>query len=281
MTDNHLQRENPVYRLAALDQDFILGDSTRGVRFLLEYAKAEELLRAWGVATTVVVFGSARVRPEGGMTVDPAGVSGPVAKTSARATRWYEEARRLGRIVSERGGALEPRGGGRQNVIATGGGPGIMEAANRGATEAGAPSIGFNIRLPLEQEPNAYSTPDLTFQFHYFAMRKMHLAMRASALVVFPGGFGTLDELFEMLTLAQTHKAPPLPIVCVDRNYWTRIINFEALVEEGMIRAEDLELLDFADDAEEAWSRLIARGLKIAPPERLPVPETPPPGAGA
>jgi uncharacterized protein (TIGR00730 family) len=265
MMDNERQRRNAAYRLAALDQDFILGDSTRGVRFLLEYAKAEELLRAWGVVSTVVVFGSSRMMPGGGG--DPEVATAPPSSHAApgqaeRAARRYEQARRFGRIVSERGGALDARRGGRHNVIATGGGGGIMEAANRGASDAGAPSIGFNIRLPQEQQPNAYTTPELTFQFHYFAMRKMHLAMRAAALVAFPGGFGTLDELFEMLTLTQTRKAPPVPIVCFDRRYWTRLINFEALIEEGMITPADLELFSFADDAEEAWQALVAHGLK-------------------
>ncbi|MGE3628155.1 MAG: LOG family protein [Hyphomicrobiales bacterium] len=265
MTDNMHRPQNPAYRLSALDQDFILGDSMRGVRFLLEYAKAEEHLRAWGVASTVVVFGSARVMPGGSGDPHAATASLPpdaTPKPGERAAWWYEQARRFARIVSERGGALEPRNGGRRNVIATGGGPGIMEAANRGASEVGAPSIGFNISLPAEQVPNSYSTPELTFQFHYFAMRKMHLAMRAAALAVFPGGFGTLDELFEILTLTQTHKAPPIPIVCFDRSYWTRIINFDALIEEKMIAPADLQLFDFADDAEDAWKILTARGLK-------------------
>lgn len=264
MTGNEDRPKHPAYKLAALDQDYILGDSNRGVRFLLEYAKADELLRAWGVISTVVVFGSARVMPggSGDQTAATAPLPpGAAPKPGQRAARWYEEARRFGRIVSERGGALDGRNGGCRNVIATGGGPGIMEAANRGAREAGAPSIGFNIRLPAEQAPNAYSTPELTFQFHYFAMRKMHLAMRAAALVVFPGGFGTLDELFEILTLTQTKKAPSIPIVCFDRDYWTRVINFEALVAEGMIGASDLRLFDFADDAEEAWEKLKAHGL--------------------
>ena len=243
---NRAQLESPSYRLAALDQSFLLGDSMRGVRFLLEYAKAEEILRAWGVRSTVVVFGSARVREDG----------------PGREAYWYRQARSLGRIISERGGALTRNGDGtRDNVVATGGGPGIMEAANRGAFEAGAPSIGFNITLPHEQEPNPYSTPDLTFRFHYFAMRKMHLAMRANALVVFPGGFGTFDELFEILTLRQTGKAPPLPILLVDRDYWTSVINFEALAEKGMIRSSDVELFHFAEDAEGAWRTLVACGL--------------------
>jgi uncharacterized protein (TIGR00730 family) len=270
MTDNNPQRQSASYRLAALDHDFILGDSTRGVRFLLEYAKAEELLRAWGVLSTIVVFGSARTKPVAPADAEPA-ASTPAPEAFSRqierAARWYEEARRFGRIASERGGALLSRRAGRRNVIATGGGGGIMEAANRGASDARAPSIGFNIRLPTEQQPNAYSTPDLTFQFHYFAMRKMHLAMRAAALVVFPGGFGTLDELFEILTLVQTRKAPNVPIVCFDRAYWTRIVNFDALLEEGMITTDDLNLFSFADDAEETWKCLVDRGLSTVAPD--------------
>ena len=239
---NAAQMASPSYRMAAMDQDFLLGDSMRGVRFLMEYAKPEEALRAWGVRSTLVVFGSARVR-EG--------------------HRWYDEARAFGRLASERGGALRGRvGEPRDNVIATGGGPGIMEAANRGAMDAGAPSIGFNITLPHEQEPNAYSTPELTFRFHYFAMRKMHLAMRAHALVVFPGGFGTFDEMFEMLTLRQTKKAPPVPVVLVDKAYWTSVIGFDALVEHGMIAASDLDLIGFGEDAEGVWAELLARGLR-------------------
>lgn len=239
---NAAQMASPSYRMAAMDQDFLLGDSMRGVRFLMEYAKPEEALRAWGVRSTLVVFGSARIR-EG--------------------HRWYDEARAFGRLASERGGALRGRvGEPRDNVIATGGGPGVMEAANRGAVDAGAPSVGFNITLPHEQEPNAYSTPELTFRFHYFAMRKMHLAMRANALVVFPGGFGTFDEMFEMLTLRQTKKAPPVPVVLVDKAYWTSVIGFDALVEHGMIAASDLDLIGFAEGAEGVWAELLARGLR-------------------
>lgn len=265
MSGDEDRPQHPAYRLAALDQDYILGDSTRGVRFLLEYAKAEELLRAWNIVSTIVVFGSARVMLGG--SGDEKAATAPLPprakpKPGKRAAWWYEQARLFARLASERGGALDSRNGIHRNVIATGGGPGIMEAANRGASEAGAPSIGFNIRLPAEQVPNIYSTPELTFQFHYFAMRKMHLAMRAAALVVFPGGFGTLDELFELLTLTQTGKAPPIPIVCFDRDYWTRVIDFEALVAEKMIEAADLELFDFANDAEEVWEKLVAKGLK-------------------
>ncbi|WP_292225294.1 TIGR00730 family Rossman fold protein [Brevundimonas sp.] len=242
LTPNTAQMASPSYRMAAVDQDFVLSDSMRGVRFLMEYAKAEEALRAWGVRSTIVVFGSARIRED---------------------QPWYQTARAFGRLASERGGALRGNvGEPRDNVIATGGGPGIMEAANRGATDIGAPSVGFNVTLPHEQEPNAYSTPELTFLFHYFAMRKMHLAMRANALVVFPGGFGTFDELFEILTLRQTSKAPPVPIVLVDKAYWTSVIGFEALVEHGMIARKDLDLIGFAEDAEGIWAELLSRGLR-------------------
>ena len=182
-----------------------------------------------------------------------------------QSAQWYEEARRFGRIASERGGALRPHDGVRDNVIATGGGPGIMEAANRGASEAGAPSIGFNIGLPHEQQPNAYSTPDLTFQVHYFAVRKLHFAMRANALVIFPGGFGTIDELFELLTLMQTAKMPTIPVVLVEKPYWSRVINFTMLVEERMIAQADLDLFSYADDAEDAWHELVRRGLSSGP----------------
>ena len=250
---NAAQLASASYRIPALDQDFLLGDSMRGTRFLLEYAKAEEALRAHGVRSTIVVFGSARVRENG----------------AGRQSFWHAQARAFGRIASERGGAKKPHGAIRDNVIATGGGPGIMEAANRGASEAGAPSIGFNITLPHEQEPNAYSTPELTFRFHYFAMRKMHFAMRANALVAFPGGFGTFDELFEVLNLRQTGKEPAVPIVLVDEDYWRKVVGFEALVEAGTVARSDLALFDFAADAEGAWAALVQRGFgRHGGPER-------------
>jgi uncharacterized protein (TIGR00730 family) len=247
MDNETAQNSSPSFRLAALDQDFLLGDSMRGVRFLLEYAKADEALRSWGVRTTIVVFGSARVREDG----------------PGNQARWYGEARAFGRLASERGGARLHDGGIRDNVIATGGGPGIMEAANRGAVEGGAPTIGFNITLPHEQQPNTWTTPTLTFRFHYFAMRKMHFAMRARALVVFPGGFGTLDELFEMLELRQSSKVAHLPVVLVDQAYWRSVLNFEQLAAQGMIDAADLTLFRYADDAEDAWRQLLALGLEI------------------
>ncbi len=247
-SDNAAQKASPTWRLAATDQDFLLGDSMRGVRFLLEFAKCDEGLRTHGVISTIVVFGSARVREDG----------------PGDQARWYDAARRFGTIASERGGALREAADGRRNVIATGGGPGLMEAANRGAAEAGACTVGLGISLPREQQPNPYTTPGLTFQFHYFGMRKMHLAMRASALVVFPGGFGTLDELFEILTLRQTGKSPSIPIVLFDKAYWQSIINFEALARQGMVAAEDLALFDFADTPEAVWERLVEGGLKLA-----------------
>jgi uncharacterized protein (TIGR00730 family) len=268
MNDNTAQKNSAAFRLPALDTEFLLGDSMRGVRLQLEYAKAEERLRAWVVRSTIVVFGSARVLPHGSedpsistATLPP----GAAPRPGDRSARWYEEARRFGRLASERGGALISHDGIRDNVIATGGGPGIMEAANRGAAEAGALSIGFNIGLPLEQQPNAYSTPDLTFQFHYFAVRKLHFAMRANALVVFPGGFGTLDELFELLTLTQTQKMPRIPVVLVDKAYWSRVINFATLAAESMISTSDLDLFGYASDAESVWEELVRRGLKAGP----------------
>lgn len=239
------QMDSPTYKLAAFDQDFLLGESMRGVRFLLEFAKSDEILRAAGVRSTLVVFGSARAREDG----------------PSREANWYAQARLFGRIASERGGALDSRSTVRDNVIATGGGPGIMEAANRGAAECGAMSIGFNITLPMEQRPNQWSTPGLSFRFHYFAMRKMHLAMRANALVVFPGGFGTLDELFEILTLQQTGKAPHMPVVLFGRDYWNSVINFQAFVDNLMIEKVDLDLFEIVDTPEEGWESMKRRGL--------------------
>jgi uncharacterized protein (TIGR00730 family) len=242
---NAAQMAASAFRLPALDQDFLLGDSTRGLRFQLEYQKAEETLRALTIESTVVVFGSARVK-------------------EGDANGWYEGARAFAKLCSEQGGAKLNHKAPRQNVIATGGGPGIMEAANRGAYDAGAHSIGYNITLPMEQEPNPFSSPELTFRFHYFAMRKMHFAMRAAALVVFPGGFGTLDELFELLTLRQTGKmTKPLPVVLYDKKFWTSAINFEHFAKEKLINPVDLNLFTFADTPQEAWTALVTRGLEI------------------
>lgn len=269
MSDSRHLMGSRSYLLPVEDENFLLRDELRSIRFALEYQKAELLLRDWGIRSTVVVFGSARVP-----SPEQLAEARAAARTTADEKRLavlerkgalYEKARELGRIVSQRGGAFSPRHRWRDNVIATGGGPGIMEAVNRGAFEVGAPSIGFNIQLPHEQRPNPYTTPELAFQFHYFAMRKMHLAMRANALVAFPGGFGTLDELFEILTLLQTRKMGPVPVVLFDENYWRNAVNFEALLAAEMVEPEDVALFDFADSAEEAWQALVRRGLKDVP----------------
>ena len=266
---NALQLASPSYRLAIEDKDFLLRDEMRALRFAMEYAKPELALREWGVRSTVVVFGSARIPPpeeaEARIAAAPPERRAQ-AEALARLSPWYARAREFARIVSLRGGALARHSRQRDNVIATGGGPGIMEAANRGAADVGAPSIGFNIVLEHEQEPNPYSTPELTFRFHYFAMRKMHLAMRANALAVFPGGFGTLDELFEILTLLQTGKAPPIAVVLFGREWWDRVIGWKTLAEHGMVETRDLELFRVVDEPEEAWEWLVARGLKAHAP---------------
>ncbi len=243
---NQPHKDSPSYILPALDSEFLLGDTTRGVRFLLEYEKAHQVLLAHRIASTIVVFGSARVREDG----------------PGRQPYWYEQARLFARIASQRGGALA-KDGPRHNVIVTGGGPGIMEAANRGADDVGAPSIGLNITLPHEQEPNPYASPELTLCFHYFAMRKMRFAMDAAALVVFPGGFGTFDELFELLTLVQTKKKAPMPIVLFDRAFWSRAFDAGFLIEQGMINPADAGLYAYAETAEEVWEILRARGLSV------------------
>lgn len=249
--------------LAFADPAFLMREEMRPNRLALEFAKADLGLRDKGIQSTIVVFGSSR-------STDPALAADRAMPAAGRHGDWYRLARAFGRIVSERGGAL--RGDGRtcRNVVTTGGGPGLMEAANRGAFEAGAPSIGFNIRLPSEQRPNVYLTPGLSFHFHYFAVRKMHFAMRANALAVFPGGFGTLDELFEILTLKQTRKTPDLPVLLFCRDYWQRIVDFQALADCGTIDPKDLELFEFVDTAEEGWEALMKRGLPVETPLQEP-----------
>ena len=270
------QTASPSYRLAVEDPDFLLSPEMRPLRFAMEFQKAEGALRRWGVRSTVVVFGSARIPPPE-HAEQLVAVASPERRAQAEAlaklSPWYAKAREFGRIVSLRGGALASDGPAtpRDNVIATGGGPGIMEAANRGAADVGAPSIGFNISLPREQAPNPYSTPALTFRFHYFAMRKMHLAMRANALAVFPGGFGTFDELFEILTLIQSRKAPPVAVVLFGRDWWRRVVDWDALAGHGMIDATELGLFRMVEEPEEAWDVLIGQGLRAhAPAEEDP-----------
>jgi uncharacterized protein (TIGR00730 family) len=246
------------YRLAFTDEDFLLREDLRPVRMQLELLKPETILREEGVAATIVIFGSARLVPR---DVAEARLARAEAGHDARAlaearmtltmSRYYEEAREFARLVTQASKSLDER-----IVVCTGGGPGIMEAGNRGATEAGGPSIGLNIVLPHEQEPNPYITPRLCFQFHYFALRKMHFLMRSAGLVCFPGGFGTLDEMFEVLTLTQTGKVRRRPIVLVGREFWRRLIDFQWLVDTGMIAAEDLNLFHIVETAEEAWAVL-------------------------
>ena len=258
------QTRSHSYRLAYQDPDFLLRDDLRSVRLQLELLKPDLLQQEQRIESTVVVFGSSRI-PEPAAArkrVDEAFAESErdpenallqqglrTARRVLANSRYYDEARKLGRLIS-----AECRAGEKNtHVITTGGGPGIMEAASRGAHDAGGKTIGLNIVLPMEQAPNPYITPDLSFQFHYFAVRKMHFLMRAKALVVFPGGFGTLDELFETLTLLQTAKVKPFPILLFGKEFWDRFIRFEILVEEGTISGGDLELFRFVETAEEAW----------------------------
>lgn len=256
--------------LSFQDPEFLMREEMRANRLALEFAKADLGLRDQGIKSTIVVFGSSRgispTEAKHRIESNPGKGTDAITKRLDGLAKWYEEARAFGRIVSERGGALTGRKDSRRNVITTGGGPGIMEAANRGAFEVGAPSIGFNIRLPSEQQPNQYLTPGLSFHFHYFAIRKMHFAMRANALAVFPGGFGTLDELFEILTLKQTRKTPDMPVILFCRDYWESIVNFEALADFGTIDKQDLALFEFVDSAEEGWQALVKRGLPVEAP---------------
>ncbi len=253
------------YRLAYADTEFLLRDELRPVRLQLELLKPELLQQEQGIHSTIVVFGSTRIPDAKTATerlqhAETLANQFPenkdlarnvnIAKSILAKAYYYDEARELGRIITSN--SQQP--GQCQQVVITGGGPGIMEAANRGAHDVGGKSIGLNIVLPMEQCPNAYVTPELSFQFHYFAVRKMQFLMRARALVAFPGGFGTLDELFETLTLIQTKKVKPVPILLFGREYWQRIINFDALVDEGAIDPKDLDLFQYVETAHEAWN---------------------------
>jgi uncharacterized protein (TIGR00730 family) len=259
---------SPSYRLAEQDLAFLQSDETRGVRLQIEYLKPETLLQKHAIRDTVVVYGSTRI-PEPAtarrsvedlrreLETDPYDAvlirKLAVAERMLAKSRYYEIAREFGRLV----GSSRDNGSRSTLAITTGGGPGIMEAANRGAFEVGAKSVGLNISLPHEQYPNPYVTPDLCFRFHYFALRKMHLLLRAKALVAFPGGFGTLDELFEVLTLVQTRKIKPVPIVLVGEEYWRRAFDVGFLADEGAIDAEDRELFWFAETAQEIWDGIL------------------------
>ena len=249
------------YRLAYLDDELMLRDELRPVRLQLELLKAELVQHEMGIESTVVIFGSGRTPDPENATAELVAVKArmkgqkndPEMKKALRRaqrdlerSRYYEEARRLAGLIS----INSPRD---RLVVVTGGGPGIMEAANRGAHESGCQSIGLNIVLPFEQSPNMFITPELSFQFHYFAIRKMHFLLRAKSLVAFPGGYGTLDELFETLTLIQTGKIKPIPVLLFGRSFWKKIINFDALAEEGNISPKDIDICTYVETAEEAW----------------------------
>ncbi len=239
------QTRSAAYRLAFADDDFLLRDELRPVRLQLELLKPELALAEAGINSTVVLFGGARI-PE------PARAGEARTETLGALSRYYEQARIFARLVTERSLA----GGGHENIIVTGGGPGVMEAGNRGAAEAGGRSVGLNIVLPHEQAPNAYVTPEFSFNFHYFAIRKMHFLMRANAVAVFPGGFGTFDETFECLTLIQTGRMRQVPVLLFGREFWERIVNWQGLAEAGTISPADLSLFRFVDTAEEALAAM-------------------------
>ncbi|MEP2532328.1 TIGR00730 family Rossman fold protein [Shimia sp.] len=232
------QTRSPAYRLAFADDDFLCREELRPVRLQLELLKPQLVLDEHGIESTIVLFGGARIP-------DPVNKATARTETLAGLTEFYEEARKFSRLITQ-------ASNGRENVIVSGGGPGVMEAANRGAMDAGGKSIGLNIVLPHEQAPNEYVTPELCFNFHYFAIRKMHFLMRARAICVFPGGFGTMDEMFEALTLIQTGRMECVPFLLFGREFWEKIINWDALADAGTISADDLDLFRFVETAEEA-----------------------------
>lgn len=261
------QTASPAYRLAFEDVDFLLRQDLRPVRLQLELLKPELLQQEHGIRSTVAMFGSARIPdPETAQAnlaeAEAAAHANPRDRTAARHlaiarrmaanSRYYEEARRLAQLITGTCHGEHIC----DFVVKTGGGPGIMEAANRGAADVGGKSIGLNIVLPMEQAPNPYITPELCFRFHYFAVRKMHFLTRARALVVFPGGLGTFDELFEAATLIQTGKIDPIPVLLFGREYWERVVNLDAMVGEGMISPEDKDIFTFVETAEEAWNHI-------------------------
>jgi len=248
------QTQDPAYRLAFQDMDFLLREDLRPVRFQLELLKPELVIDEAGIASTFVMYGSARIpAPDKAQALLEAATDGASRKIAERLvakSKYYEVARELGRLASSFPVDTDGR---RHFVVCSGGGPSIMEAANRGACDVGAESIGLNIVLPHEQAPNPYVTPRLSLQFHYFALRKMHFLLHARALAAFPGGFGTFDELFELLTLIQTGKIQPIPVLLYGKEFWQRVVNFEALVEEGVVSAKDLDIFTYCETAEEGW----------------------------
>jgi uncharacterized protein (TIGR00730 family) len=259
------QTEHPAYQLAFQDMDFLLREDLRPVRFQLELLKPELLLDEAKIASTFVFYGSARIpepsRADALIAAAATDHQRLIAERLKAKAHYYDEARKLARLAC---GVERDSEGCRHFVVCSGGGPSIMEAANRGATDEGQESIGLNIVLPHEQLPNPYVTPSLSFQFHYFALRKMHFLLRARAVAVFPGGFGTFDEAFELLTLIQTGKVRPLPVLFFGRDFWERVIDFEALVEEGVISPDDLGLFKFVETAEQAWDYICAHYGEVA-----------------
>jgi uncharacterized protein (TIGR00730 family) len=249
------QTLDPSYRLAFQDNDFLLREDLRPVRFQLELLKTQLVMDEANIASTFVFYGSARIpEPERAQALLDAAKTPQqklVAGKLAANARFYDEARKLARIVSQ---VAPDEDGKRQFVVCSGGGPSIMEAANRGAVDVGAETIGLNIVLPHEQAPNSYVTPRLSLRFHYFALRKMHFLLHARAVAVFPGGFGTFDEFFELLTLVQTGKVTPLPILLFGREFWESVVNWQALADNGVINPQDLDLFRYVDSAEEAWA---------------------------
>ncbi|WEJ98578.1 MAG: TIGR00730 family Rossman fold protein [Candidatus Sphingomonas phytovorans] len=262
------QTENPAYRLAFQDMDFLLREDLRPVRFQLELLKPQLLLDEANIASTFVMYGSARIpepaKAQALLELAQGEEAIRIAKSLVAKSKYYDVAYELAQLAS-----AFPRdeAGKRHFVVCSGGGPSIMEAANRGAAEAGYETIGLNIVLPHEQAPNPYVTPSLSFQFHYFALRKMHFLLHARALAAFPGGFGTFDELFELLTLIQTGKIKPIPVLLFGRDFWNRVVNFEALVEEGVVSARDLNIFTFVETAEEAWQ--VVQDFYRDDPDRL------------
>tara|TARA_R110002051_G_scaffold67814_1_gene122439 strand:+ start:329 stop:1180 length:852 start_codon:yes stop_codon:yes gene_type:complete len=241
------QTQSAAYRLAFADEEFLTSEELRGVRFQLEYLKVESRLREANVNSTVVLFGGARI-PEPGKPAWAAKTDEARKNLEANSV-YYDEARRFAQLASLTSKATEFS----EYVVATGGGPGVMEAGNRGAADVGAPSIGYNIVLPHEQAPNVYVTPQFSFNFHYFATRKIHFLMRAKVVAIFPGGFGTMDEFFEALTLIQTGRMDRIPLLLFGKKFWSRVLNLEALAEEGTISPDDFKLFSFVDTADEAW----------------------------
>ncbi|MBH1992395.1 MAG: TIGR00730 family Rossman fold protein [Sphingomonadaceae bacterium] len=253
------QTQSAAYRLAFQDAEFLLREDLRPVRFQLELLKPQLLMDEANIESTFVFYGSARIPEPDQVQARIDAATTPqqkrIAENLGHKARYYEEARKLARIAAQ---YPVNQAGCRHFVVCSGGGPSIMEAANRGAVDVGATTIGMNIVLPHEQAPNRFVTPELSFQFHYFALRKMHFLLRARALAVFPGGFGTFDEMFELLTLIQTGKMKPIPILLYGKDFWTRVIDFEALADEGVISPADLNLITWVETAEEGWDAVQA-----------------------